>query len=986
MTLKLVTTVMAALILLLASLVVATQAFQCPMSCRCFTSNQAACNNTTLFELPQEFDANLTHLIFNYNNLTLLRNTTFEKTPWISELYLEGNRIRHIEPDTFRHLQNLSTLSLLDNNISNIHPDTFMYNSKLKVLILKGNYLHLNDRTTFLNSNSLLELVLSSCYIDYLPNEAFRGLPNLLSLKLDFNQIHWLNFYSFSPLIRLTELRLNDNKLESLRNYPKTPALMSLRNVDLSNNYLNTLGVDVLEQMVNVVKLDLTNNHLVCICNLTAAYDWLTSRRVVTEATCFAPSSVRGRDWMVLRTMNCGGQVSGRNGTTIWGNSSSSYPNQQGSNWGPNVATQGSAGSKFDVLVPITATFVARKDSGYVTASRVDGLLLVLVVLLSLTSSQELRTPCPSPCECTEHLVDCSLRSLAEIPRDLPDTTIALTAAHNNLTTITTNDFPRTRPKLQSLYLNNNTIRYLEINAFGKLDNLKVLDLQGNLIRAIEPRTFINNKNIIKLVLSSNEIYKLDLGTFEGLDGLEDLRLDKNTIKTIDSNTFRHSPRLKKLVVSWNRDLNLPVEGLYFSTPSLTWLEMDHCNLSSLSLHAFDNMTNLSYLRLKGNRLQREDLRAIRRLRSLKFLHLENNAVGYVHPNTFDDISLEWLYLRGNGLYLVRNQAFLMTPSLIINSSTCKALRIEEMDNANKKLQPANRMLPSVKRGDKLTTRVDNQSESDHETDVEVFSGMSKIISKGDLKFFGDFDVFNESLEFNQSSRSLQTTIEKYTFLTIIYVATGAASIIIFIFLITLSLDCFIAKRRYKVLKKKASKKTAEGKSSLEFQKNKRKSNTSQTDASRTKAPELKPLQGNFRRQNPQGRKSQRPRQRDSISSRSGGDNPRYITSSVNVDDVEPTTYRPHELWSRQFREHAESSVNGTPPPYVESLTPTDMTDSPSRPPQPWGRQFSGETVGESVQAGSESPRFFTSVSGSTLSSPASPKYPAHNLWSRQFR
>nr|CAD7441100.1 unnamed protein product [Timema bartmani] len=360
---RLVTPVMAALILFLASLVVATQAFQCPMSCRCLTSNQAACNNTTLSELPQEFDANLTHLIFNYNNLTLLRNSTFEKTPWISVLYLEGNGIRHIEPDTFRHLQNLSTVSLLDNNISNIHPDTFTYNSRLKVLILKGNYFHLADRTTFLNSNSLLELVLSSCYIDYLPNEAFRGLPNLLSLKLDFNKLHWLNFYSFSPLTRLTELKLNDNKLESLRNYPKTPALMSLRNVDLSNNYLNTLEVDILEQMVNVVKLDLTSNHLVCVCNLTAAYDWLTSRRVMTQATCFAPSLVRGRDWMVLRTMNCGGQVGGSNGTTIWGNSSSSNPNQQGSNWGPNVATQGrNAQTRFGIsilltLVPFIAVF-----------------------------------------------------------------------------------------------------------------------------------------------------------------------------------------------------------------------------------------------------------------------------------------------------------------------------------------------------------------------------------------------------------------------------------------------------------------------------------------------------------------------------------------------------------------------------------------------------------------------------------------------------
>nr|CAD7399824.1 unnamed protein product [Timema poppensis] len=214
---RLVTTVMAALILFLASLVVATQAFQCPMSCRCFTYNQAACNNTALSELPQEFDANLTHLIFNYNHLTLLRNSTFEKTPWISELYLEGNGIRHIEPDTFRHLQNLSTLSLLDNNISNIHPDTFMYNTKLKVLILKGNYLHLTNRTTFLNSNSLLELVLSSCYIDYLPNEAFRGLPNLLSLKLDFNKIHWwaaatepLSGATPRILIRTSRVRIGD--------------------------------------------------------------------------------------------------------------------------------------------------------------------------------------------------------------------------------------------------------------------------------------------------------------------------------------------------------------------------------------------------------------------------------------------------------------------------------------------------------------------------------------------------------------------------------------------------------------------------------------------------------------------------------------------------------------------------------------------------------------------------------------------------------
>ena len=104
-----------------------------------FWSNEVAdCSSRHLLDVPQDLNPDIISLDMGYNNLTILRNTSFLKYLQLSYLELEGNSIRDIESGTFHSLINLQTLTLTGNANLELHSDIFQWSCALKILYVSG--------------------------------------------------------------------------------------------------------------------------------------------------------------------------------------------------------------------------------------------------------------------------------------------------------------------------------------------------------------------------------------------------------------------------------------------------------------------------------------------------------------------------------------------------------------------------------------------------------------------------------------------------------------------------------------------------------------------------------------------------------------------------------------------------------------------------------------------------------------------------------
>ena len=96
----------------------------------------ADCNSMHLLKVPQDLNPDITILLLRYNNLTILRNTSFLKYLQLSYLDLRDNSIRDIESGAFYSLINLRFLVLSGNANLELHDDIFQWSCALTSLSL----------------------------------------------------------------------------------------------------------------------------------------------------------------------------------------------------------------------------------------------------------------------------------------------------------------------------------------------------------------------------------------------------------------------------------------------------------------------------------------------------------------------------------------------------------------------------------------------------------------------------------------------------------------------------------------------------------------------------------------------------------------------------------------------------------------------------------------------------------------------------------
>ncbi|XP_046563864.1 slit homolog 1 protein-like [Haliotis rubra] len=132
--------------------------------------------------------------------------------------------------------------------------------------------------------------------------------------------------------------------------------------------------------------------------------------------------------------------------------------------------------------------------------------------------------------------------------------------------------------------------------------------------------------SMIKVLdLSNNNLTRLSGGNFQKYTSLEKLYLRNNQISELENETFSMLTKLKNLDLSSNQFTRVPVEALQLS--------------------------ELSLLSLKGNRLTVIENRDFIGLKFLKILHLDGNHIRTIKRDAFEGLQyLQILELQNNAL------------------------------------------------------------------------------------------------------------------------------------------------------------------------------------------------------------------------------------------------------------------------------------------------------------------------------------------------
>ncbi|XP_053733896.1 toll-like receptor 8 [Synchiropus splendidus] len=223
-----------------------------------------------------------------------------------------------------------------------------------------------------------------------------------------------------------------------------------------------------------------------------------------------------------------------------------------------------------------------------------------------------------------------------------------LDISFNNLTKV-----PKGLPKtLVDLKLGVNSIQAINENDFRGLDNLSVLDLQGNCPRC--------STAPFSCVPCQNQSLYIHPNAFQNLTKLKTLHLRGNSLTSVNPSWFENLHRLKVLVLSFN--LLLPV--ISSEATFLTYLyRLEKLDLSfnsepgvfpqSLKLSKnFSHLKSLHCLHLRGLYFQKigpRTLKPLHNLKNLTILDLGTNSLTRYDPKVFSHVShVKVLYLAEN--------------------------------------------------------------------------------------------------------------------------------------------------------------------------------------------------------------------------------------------------------------------------------------------------------------------------------------------------
>uniref|UniRef100_A0A8C5REK9 Slit guidance ligand 2 n=1 Tax=Laticauda laticaudata TaxID=8630 RepID=A0A8C5REK9_LATLA len=158
---------------------------------------------------------------------------------------------------------------------------------------------------------------------------------------------------------------------------------------------------------------------------------------------------------------------------------------------------------------------------------------------------------CPATCTCSNNIVDCRGKGLAEIPTNLPEAITEIRLEQNSIKVIPPGAFSPYK-KLRRIDLSNNQISEVAPDAFQGLRSLNSLVLYGNKITELPKGLFEGLFALQLLLLNANKINCLRVDAFQDLHNLNLLSLYDNKLQTIAKGTFSPLRAIQTLHLAQN--------------------------------------------------------------------------------------------------------------------------------------------------------------------------------------------------------------------------------------------------------------------------------------------------------------------------------------------------------------------------------------------------------------------------------------------------
>nr|XP_046251312.1 leucine-rich repeat-containing G-protein coupled receptor 5-like [Scatophagus argus] len=165
------------------------------------------------------------------------------------------------------------------------------------------------------------------------------------------------------------------------------------------------------------------------------------------------------------------------------------------------------------------------------------------------------------------------------------------------------------------------------------------------------------------LRLDANFISRLPASSFKGLTSLRHLRLDDNDLTKVPVLALSRLTELQALTLAVNNISYVP-DRAFASLRRLLVLFLHDNRIQTLGRKSFDGLHNLETLDLSFNRIKRLPA-AIRRLRNLRELNLQNNCISVVPENAFTgNPSIETIHIQNNPVHTVDYASLQLLPDL----------------------------------------------------------------------------------------------------------------------------------------------------------------------------------------------------------------------------------------------------------------------------------------------------------------------------------
>lgn len=153
-------------------------------------------------------------------------------------------------------------------------------------------------------------------------------------------------------------------------------------------------------------------------------------------------------------------------------------------------------------------------------------------------------------------------------------------------------------------FVESESVRHLDVSQcnlntveLNGMPNLTTVILRNNMIRQLTFKTFEYNTRIENLELSYNSIYYVSTVAFRSLKQLKNIDLSFNMIREIEPYMFSDNPQLTTINLSHNSIVRLH----QIHSPSVIYLNLSWCEVSTIDGNALDEMPELCELDLSYN-------------------------------------------------------------------------------------------------------------------------------------------------------------------------------------------------------------------------------------------------------------------------------------------------------------------------------------------------------------------------------------------------